>query len=107
MSASCLGVRLLLVLPLHLRIAVDYVVPFAAYFLVLEVYSTASCGLPDARRPCRARCCATPPLPGAGSCCSSFQYIPLLDGGTLALPEQALLTIVAFQLLNGRMGEWL
>lgn len=85
---------------LHLRIALDYVVPFCAYFVLLGVVLHGQLRAPGSR-PTLARALIRDALLTGGGfvLLLLYQYVPLLSGGTLAIPEQALLTIVSFQLV--------
>jgi hypothetical protein len=86
--------------PLHFRIALSYLVPFTAYFVMLGL------GLHgQLRAPGGAMTLGRVMLRDAALTGGSFvllllvQYVPLFGGGTLAFPEESLLTIVAFQLV--------
>jgi pimeloyl-ACP methyl ester carboxylesterase len=85
---------------LHVRIALDYVIPFTAYFLLLGVVLHGQLRAPGSQ-PTRAMLMLRDAaLTGGGFVLLLlYQYVPLLGGNTLALPEQALLSIVAFQLV--------
>ena len=86
--------------PLHLRIALDYVVPFSAYFVLLGAVLHGQLRAPGSAPSLARALLRDAALTGGGFVLLLlYQYIPLLGGGTLALPEQALLTIVAFQLV--------
>jgi pimeloyl-ACP methyl ester carboxylesterase len=85
---------------LQARIALSYIVPFTAYFLVLAIVLHGQLRAPGvqptfARRMLRDACLTS----GGIILLLVIQYVPLLSGGTLAFPEQHLLSIVAFQLV--------
>jgi hypothetical protein len=85
---------------LHLRIALDYVIPFSAYFVLLGAVLHGQLRAPGPPPSMPRALLRDAALSGGGFLLLlAYQYIPLFSGGTLALPEQALLTIVSFQLL--------
>ena len=85
---------------LHLRIALNYVIPFSAYFVLLGAVLHGQLRAPGSAPSLGRALLRDAALTGGGFVLLlAYQYIPLFNGGTLALPEQALLTIVSFQLV--------
>lgn len=81
--------------PFHLPMFLLYLPPFAVFFLVLSLSLHSQLGHgPDWRRDMVRNALA---LAGGFVALLLAQYTPLLLGGTLLLPSQPLLTIVAFQ----------
>jgi pimeloyl-ACP methyl ester carboxylesterase len=84
---------------LQWRITLSYVVPFTAYFLVLGLVLHGQLRAPSSIS-AGTRLVRDALLTGGGIIILLVvQYVPLLSGGTLAFPEQHLLSIVAFQLV--------
>jgi hypothetical protein len=84
---------------LQWRITLSYVVPFTAYFLVLGLVLHGQLRSPGSTS-IGMRLVRDALLAGGGIVVLLVvQYVPLLSGGTLAFPEQHLLSIVAIQLV--------
>jgi hypothetical protein len=81
--------------PLHLRIAASYVLPFVLFFAVYGVvlFGQLRRGLSPAREAALVVALSTLGFVAL----IVFQYAPLLMGGTLAIPSEALWSIIAFQ----------
>lgn len=88
------GVKLLS--PLQLRIAISYLLPFTAFFLVLGLllHGQLRKGSGSAMGEMFRNVVL---LVGGFVGLLVFQYVPLLAGGTLAIPTEPLWTIIAFQ----------
>lgn len=85
---------------LQWRITLSYIVPFTAYFLVLGLTLHGQLRAPGSQLSTRGRMLRDAGLTVAGIVgLLAIQYVPLLNGGTLAFPDQHLLSIVAFQLV--------
>jgi pimeloyl-ACP methyl ester carboxylesterase len=81
--------------PLHLRISLSYLIPFIGFFLIYGVVLFAQ--LRGDREPWREML-LTAALSTAGFLgLIAYQYTPLFLGGTLAMPSEALWSIIAFQ----------
>jgi hypothetical protein len=75
------------------------VIPFSAYFVLLGAVLHGQLRAPGSTPSLARALLRDAALTGGGFVLLLvYQYVPLFSGGTLALPEQALLTIVAFQL---------
>ncbi|MCH7742291.1 MAG: alpha/beta fold hydrolase [Proteobacteria bacterium] len=88
-------VALKLLSPAQFGIFLVYLLPFTLYFLVLSL----SLHNPLRRdiNPGKAMWLNGLTLSGGFALLLVFQYLPLLSGGTLAIPSQPLLSIIAFQ----------
>ncbi|HET6338345.1 MAG TPA: alpha/beta fold hydrolase [Polyangiales bacterium] len=85
---------------LQWRITLSYIVPFTAYFLVLGIVLHGQLRAPSSQPSFARRMLRDAGLTAGGIIALLVvQYVPLLSGGTLAFPEQHLLSIVAFQLV--------
>jgi pimeloyl-ACP methyl ester carboxylesterase len=83
---------------LHLRMALVYFVPFALFFLALNL---ALYGQLRRNRASLARdtWAHVSVLVAGWVAFHLYQYVPLLAGGTMSIPDEPLWTIVAYQLL--------
>ena len=83
--------------PLHMRISLSYLVPFTAFFLVYGavLFGQLRRERGPGREMLRAAILSTAGFVGL----IAFQYTPLFLGGTLAIPSEALWSIIAFQFL--------
>jgi hypothetical protein len=85
---------------LQWRITLSYIVPFTAYFIVLGIVLHGQLRAPGSQPSPALRMLRDAFLTAGGIVALLVvQYVPLLSGGTLAFPEQHLLSIVAFQLV--------
>jgi pimeloyl-ACP methyl ester carboxylesterase len=84
--------------PLHLRMAVVYLVPFTFFFLILNTVLHAQLRRDDWSLR-RAMLTNVAVLAGGWVLFYIYQYMPLLAGGTLASADEPLWTIVSYQLL--------
>lgn len=85
---------------LHVRIALCYLLPFTAYFVVSALVAHGQLRNPSASDTLLAAMVQNAVLAGGGFVVFMIvQYVPLLSGGTLAFPDAHLLTILGFQLL--------
>ncbi len=84
--------------PLQLRIALAYFLPFAFFFLVLAMVMHAQLRRNDVGA-VRAYATNLAILTLGYVGLYIYQYAPLLTGGTLAIPNEPLWTIVSYQLL--------
>lgn len=84
--------------PTHLRIALAYVVPFAFYFLTLATALHAGIRRDHARAGWEYAANVLVLVAGY-LVLFAYQYVPFLAGGTLAIPDEPLWTIIAYQLV--------
>ncbi|MDT0306470.1 alpha/beta fold hydrolase [Streptomyces sp. DSM 44917] len=83
---------------LHFRIFLTYLLPFAFFFVVLGTVLHGQFRPSGAERSLRREMAANAGIVVAGlAVLIVVDYVPLLAGGTLAVPTQPLLIIVAFQ----------
>ena len=82
---------------LHLRISLSYLVPFVVFFGVYGTVLFAQLRRDGGAGGEMLRVVVLSTLGFAGLV--AFQYVPLLRGGTLAIPGEALWSIIAFQFL--------
>lgn len=84
----------------HLRLFLTYLLPFTAFFLVLGAAVTAQLRRTGRATTRRRELVGTSVTLSAGILLLVVvSYVPLLAGGTLLLPTQPLLIIVAFQFI--------
>jgi hypothetical protein len=81
--------------PLQLRISLSYLIPFTAFFLVYGVvlFGQLRRGLSPVRELVLVVALSTLGFAGL----MVFQYLPLFMGGTLAIPTEALWSIITLQ----------
>jgi pimeloyl-ACP methyl ester carboxylesterase len=82
---------------LQLRISLAYWIPFCAFFLVFGAVLFGQLRRDGGPAATLLRAVALSTLGFAGLI--AFQYVPLLRGGTLAIPGESLWSIIAFQFL--------
>jgi hypothetical protein len=89
--------------PLHLRIFLSYLVPFALFCLMLGVVLNGQLRLSgkdgQSVGPAQAMLVNVVILTVGIAALLVYQYIPLMAGGTLAIPTEPLLTIVGYQFI--------
>jgi hypothetical protein len=83
---------------LHARIFLSYVVPFSIFFLVYGVVLHGQLRRDDLGPKSGALVAVALSTAGFGGLIA-YQYLPLMQGGTLAIASESLWSIVAFQFL--------